>query len=1188
MFPSLPKVDALIATAISLEYNEARQVSAGAANGSEWEELSGPSGLPISFRTFIQKNNQPLRIALALAGDMGDVAAANLILPLLDLLTPRCIAMTGVCAGRPGSTRLGDVIAAERLFFHDSGKQLPEANQQDLRTYNLRDDWKRKIENSNPTTIFHDAQWFRERPIPLDWQEDWVLTNLVTGNKDPSHLPECSTHCPQWTEVIDSLWRSGDIEDGTLKPTENGTKRATKFLIKYKNKYPNLSPSEDLLPFKIHVAPMGSGDKVVEDQNYWGFISGHMRKTLGLEMEATTIGAIAHAQRHRHLETLVMKGVMDFANHGRDDQFKKFAARASAECLIAFLRDNLETEVTPDLDDILSSGRGNLSTPVLAPSKLLNARYEIVPFHLAGRNDLIQELDNWCSTGPPIDARLIHADGGLGKTRLAIELVRRLDSIQWVAGFLNKNPPSDWLARLCALGRPIFVVLDYAESRADLSSILARLLRYAEQTTTRALRKIRILLLARNAADWWNSLIASDSGIGDWLARHPPRELLPLGPSNARKEEIFRTAVFEFSKKLNKPVTQPLATLSLSDEKFDRVLYIHMAALATVEGLPFDSRTLMDVILDHEERFWQTAPLNDIERATQRRTARRIVAASTLRGGFPERETALNIASRATNTSPQQLDEILTLLHRIYQTNSGLPGTFIPPLAPDLLGESMVIRLASPSLAEDRVPANWIASVFPANEAPQTLRTGFEVLGRASTRNPKALKPWLVHMLEKHQIERNATIALTAAKTLGQHSDISPLGNILSEMLESFGTLKIAHDLDRTGIPPQSNSLTLLSEWVARTLAQEQKSNPIDRITSFMHWGETLQSLGRHQEALTATRQAETELSKPQKFSYDTNAALLARCARNLGIHLDKLGHPEEALNYTRHAYALCSYLATKDNRYAVNLAAALNNLAIRLRSIGHYEEALSMARKAVDAYRRLPQDKPETRSELANALNLIAYLGTFWNDAVRLQEAHQAALEAVSILRILSEFKRDQTSAVLGLALINLSNTLRGIDRPSEALSVCDEAVAHYRSLDQHMPGVHLIELANAIHNRALLLSFLESHALALIDHAEVIEIRRGLVKKDPRLYSHILARSLANLSIHHSDMLNDFEKALPFATEAFEILWRCFQRQPQAHSHALNKIVIQIRDVYAGLKRPIEDSIQVRISQFESAGFR
>jgi hypothetical protein len=36
-----------------------------------------------------------------------------------------------------------------------------------------------------------------------------------------------------------------------------------------------------------------------------------------------------------------MKGVMDFADAEKDDHFKTFAARASAECLLAFLRENL-------------------------------------------------------------------------------------------------------------------------------------------------------------------------------------------------------------------------------------------------------------------------------------------------------------------------------------------------------------------------------------------------------------------------------------------------------------------------------------------------------------------------------------------------------------------------------------------------------------------------------------------------------------------------------------------------------------------------------------------------------------------------------------------------------------------------------------------------------------------------------
>jgi hypothetical protein len=68
-----------------------------------------------------------------------------------------------------------------------------------------------------------------------------------------------------------------------------------------------------------------------------------MRKTLALEMEASALADIVRAREHHDpIKAVVMKGVMDFANHGRDDHFKHYAARASAECLIAFLRDQLD------------------------------------------------------------------------------------------------------------------------------------------------------------------------------------------------------------------------------------------------------------------------------------------------------------------------------------------------------------------------------------------------------------------------------------------------------------------------------------------------------------------------------------------------------------------------------------------------------------------------------------------------------------------------------------------------------------------------------------------------------------------------------------------------------------------------------------------------------------------------------
>ena len=62
--------------------------------------------------------------------------------------------------------------------------------------------------------------------------------------------------------------------------------------------------------------------------------------------------------------------------------------------------------------------------------------------------------------------RLIHAEGRVGKTRLAIEWIA-VEPQDWVAGFLAKETYEDWFERLWALGQPVLVVLDYAESRSE-------------------------------------------------------------------------------------------------------------------------------------------------------------------------------------------------------------------------------------------------------------------------------------------------------------------------------------------------------------------------------------------------------------------------------------------------------------------------------------------------------------------------------------------------------------------------------------------------------------------------------------------------------------------------------------------------------------------------------------------------
>jgi nucleoside phosphorylase len=254
--------------------------------------------------------------------------------------------MCGVCAGRRGKVELGDVVAPDRLYYHDTGKQLAgkqpaSAVQQDLRTYNLRDDWKAALEALDAVARFRDQPWFQARPITSAWRERLALLALYGGVREPWLDVGPPLDDGGWQRIVASLRARGLLAASGRELTQDGRSAAEDLLLDHMGAPPDLSPTGTLQPFRLHVAPLGSGTRVIEDEQIWSFISQSMRKTLGIEMEAAAVAELAHRQRHHQLDWVVMKGVMDFADHGRDDHFKEFAARASAECLLWFLRAHL-------------------------------------------------------------------------------------------------------------------------------------------------------------------------------------------------------------------------------------------------------------------------------------------------------------------------------------------------------------------------------------------------------------------------------------------------------------------------------------------------------------------------------------------------------------------------------------------------------------------------------------------------------------------------------------------------------------------------------------------------------------------------------------------------------------------------------------------------------------------------------
>lgn len=332
-------IDVLIVTAVKEEYDEALKVQDGGLD--EWLHETGPTGFEVAFRTYRTASGTQIRVALTRAPEMRGVAASNAAWPLIQKYNPRCLAMCGVCAGRRGDTNLGDVIVGDLLYTYDAGTVVAEYDANGKRherfkgepsPYRLDGRWKQRAESF---LVASDAEWLKTRPLSLESQCNWLLERLFAGEADPAQHPERSASCPAWKEAITRLRKLELVTSSGLALTPKGRVHVEELRILH----PDGRPTQP--PFRILVAPMATGSSVVRDQRVFERLSDSMRKVIGLEMEAAAIGAIANVSGIR---MLVMKGVMDHADEDKDDGFKSFAARASAECLISFLRKNMTPE----------------------------------------------------------------------------------------------------------------------------------------------------------------------------------------------------------------------------------------------------------------------------------------------------------------------------------------------------------------------------------------------------------------------------------------------------------------------------------------------------------------------------------------------------------------------------------------------------------------------------------------------------------------------------------------------------------------------------------------------------------------------------------------------------------------------------------------------------------------------------
>jgi hypothetical protein len=129
------------------------------------------------------------------------------------------------------------------------------------------------------------------------------------------------------------------------------------------------------------------------------------------------------------------------------------------------------------------------------PAALLRPDREVVEF--TGRDTELGMLRAWCTAADAHSVRTVVGAGGVGKTRLALQLASEWESRggEWRRVDAGQEAHAVDAARGLTSG-PVLLVVDYAETRADLEPMLRSVL--ADPST------IRVLLVARALGEWWD------------------------------------------------------------------------------------------------------------------------------------------------------------------------------------------------------------------------------------------------------------------------------------------------------------------------------------------------------------------------------------------------------------------------------------------------------------------------------------------------------------------------------------------------------------------------------------------------------------------------------------------------------------------------------------------------------------
>jgi tetratricopeptide (TPR) repeat protein len=813
-----------------------------------------------------------------------------------------------------------------------------------------------------------------------------------------------------------------------------------------------------------------------------------------------------------------------------------------------------------------------------SPRLLLLPESSVVPFH-AARQALVQEVIAWAEEDNlPVGLRLDVGPGGAGKTRLMLEVCRRLNQrSNWFAGFLHTDQPLDLACqKLLAAGRNAFVVVDYAETRPKDVVTLVSTARHSAA----AGQTVRFALLARAAGDWWRRLdrhAGGDPGLVAVLTESKTKrgayrlDGAKLEPDE--RKELYATAVGVFAEALDR--SSPAETPELTEDYFGEPLYVLTAALAAVEGDgAADGRGLQQFLLRRERDYWRRLLLDrDLgDKAVD--LVELALAHVTLVGGTDSAEKTRELLARTPRVrtlDEGRRDRIIDVLRELYPRAGGVEA-----LGPDLLGERLVAEAldlddglldaalgpnapdadVAPALtvlerlaAQDAEAASWldravrlagpkrgkqVVAVAEQGQAQLTRRLEIKLADSDLGKEGKDLLRALRSAADDSSVDVRPLIALALATQLRRDARHPSVKWTASEarkrikMLLQLARLRTELHIFDGAAEAAEEASSLAGRALGRSKLDLRLAFGAEmELTVASH------NIGRFTDALEAAQRANRLV---RIAAFEATSGELAAALVTYSVALRRLGRYDEALKAAKEGFAILRGLhARQPDVYAADLARSLGNLSTHLTAVGEYEEALKAAQEGTALRRELYAQQPDAyAAELAGSLD---DLGNQLEAVGRYDEALKAAKEGLALRRELHARQPDAYADDLSRSLTHLANHLDAVGHYDEALKATKDSLALDRELHARQPDAYAADLAASLDTLGNQLEAVGRYDEALKAAKEGLALRRELHARQPDANAVDLARSLANLA-NHLDAVGHYDEALKAGEEALHRL--------------------------------------------------